>query len=81
MASASRLRAVARQMRATVDESTDQSGFWNVDAPTGYVWCASGTHQLTVWVEPNKADAIDDCLNRMVHGIEPCDNYGCELCS
>ena len=82
------LRQAVAAAGGTIDEATEWVGFINLDAPDGFRWAASGVHALCVsFVDANddtspalQTDAIDDALERVAYGLEPCDDPECDIC-
>lgn len=76
----------------TVDRGGERAQFVNLDAPSGRVWGASGTHTLCVswgtsgdrWGDKGGRElrnlAIYDAFERLAYGLSSCEDPECELC-
>jgi len=85
-ATTKQLRAAVAKYGATIDESTNRGGFWNIDAPKGKVWGSSFNHAIHVQFENSggqsfKGWAFARAIEDMSMGLVDC-NEGddCECC-
>ena len=84
-------RAAARHGGTVEGGVIGRSASYNVDAPDGMIWSSCGLHYLCLgwyaggpngaatWPE-EKQDALADALERVEHGVEPCQDDECDIC-
>lgn len=66
-------------------------GLITIDPPNGMVWECDDLHYLchgwetdragrAIWID-EKADSIEDALERVAVGVVPCDIANCDICN
>ena len=65
------------------DDSSGRESVYQCCAPKGFVWRCDFLHTLKVqWsAQSEQSFAIGDAIERMNHGLQPCDVADCEICN
>lgn len=79
------IQALAKQLGATIKVHRDRENLEHeitADAPTGMVWACASVHQLICSGADGTtmAQLRTDMLDRMSHGVAPCDDEECDVC-
>ena len=75
----------------SVDLESVGYGLINIDPPSGMVWKCDDLHYLchgwetdnagrAIWID-EKADSIEDALERVADGVAPCEIENCDICN
>jgi hypothetical protein len=78
-----KLKALVKSLNGTIhNNSTAKVHDYGIEAPQGYVWAATSTHEMILhWFKGNQAwDNVQDAIERVTLGIVPCDDEDCEWC-
>ena len=76
-----RVKQIAAEFGATVDDKSLQSNRLVVDTPIGKVWAANGCHALVAdFSRGDTRTACNDILDRMGYGVTLCEDAECDIC-